>query len=126
MIAIREHVISSKNDLPAFFENHPLNHLYGGENALLLSDYLSAIKDAGFKIIKVLNIWETPINYYPYDIHSLQIAIASRIRIKPKIFLLLMSLPGVWFITSKLLEMFDRRPGRLYSFVSIKPYTRPR
>lgn len=95
MIAVREHVISSKNDLPAFLEKHPLNHLYGGENELLLSDYLSAIKDAGFKIIKVLNPWETPINYYPYDIHSLQIAIASRIRIKPKIFLLLMSLPGV-------------------------------
>jgi SAM-dependent methyltransferase len=37
-IAAREHVISKDDDLGKFLKQHPLHHLYGGENAFLLTD----------------------------------------------------------------------------------------
>jgi SAM-dependent methyltransferase len=53
-IAVREHVISSQQDLPKFLNSHPLHKLYGGENAYLLKEYLEAIKLAGLSLIVLL------------------------------------------------------------------------
>ena len=49
LIAVREHVISRRKDLPAFLSHHPLQPLYGGENAFLLSEYTGALSRAGFR-----------------------------------------------------------------------------
>jgi len=60
-----EHVISKKDDLPIFLDSHPLHHLYAGENAYLLEEYLCVLTKAGLQITQVLGPMATPINYFP-------------------------------------------------------------
>lgn len=64
-IAVREHVIRSPEDLPAFLASHPLHSLYGGEHAYLLTEYETAIRDAGLSLTQLLGPFESVINYYP-------------------------------------------------------------
>jgi SAM-dependent methyltransferase len=125
LIAIRDHVISRSEDLTVFLEAHPLHKLYGGENAFLLSDYRRAIRRAGFRLDAILSPLQSPINFAPFTLASLQAELALRLggyvpgtqTLARKLF----SLPGVWPIARALLEYFDHRPGRLYSFVARRP-----
>ena len=120
-VAAREHVISREADLGKFLDRHPLHHVYGGEHAFLLDDYLSALKGAGFSV-DVLTPLRSPINLHPYTFDSLRDAIVQSLSRK-------IPLPG-WrlvlksdLIFSALLagaERIDNRPGRLYSFVGRK------
>lgn len=64
-MAVREHVIRSREDLPAFLASHPLHSLYGGEHAYLLSEYETAIRDAGLSLTQLLGPFDSVINYYP-------------------------------------------------------------
>jgi len=121
MLAVREHVISSKADLPAFFDIHPLHHLYGGENAFLLVEYEAAIRQAGFVDLQVISPWHSPINFAPYRLNSLQQAIAAKFGPLASVVRGLLKVPGVWPLARNLLVASDRRPGRLYSFVASKP-----
>ncbi len=122
-IGVRDHVISSQEDLPAFLDSHPLHNLYGGENAYEVSQYLSAMKAAGFEIKKVLRSFDSVINYAPYAEASLKAELKSRLSRLPVLgfFNWLLDIQWVFKLTLKLLSQFDRRPGRLYSFVCIKP-----
>lgn len=95
-IAIREHVISRKEDLPIFLESHSLHKLYGGENAFLLKEYKKSIGAAGIELLHALNPLESDINLFPR---------------KNKYFPnFLMRLAG----------NFVKHPGRIYSFVGKK------
>ena len=125
LLAVREHVISRPEDLPAFFDIHPLHKFYGGENAFMLREYRKAISDAGFDIQSVLSPLESPINYAPQTLRSLQGEVAKRLtRRLPFGFGLaeaLFAIPSVWAVARRLLTAVDRRPGRLYSFVCRRP-----
>lgn len=121
MLAIREHVISDKADLPAFFEIHPLHKLYGGENALLLGDYVAAIRAAGFADLRVISPWISAVNYAPYTRASLQRAVAERFGPLKQMIRGLLKVPGVWPLVRSLMTATDRRPGRLYSFLAVRP-----
>lgn len=125
LIAIREHVISRPEDLGSFFEIHPLHRLYGGENAFLLSQYLEALRGAGFVMHRVLGPLESPINLAPHTDVSFRAELALRLgRRVPGVAPIargLSSLPGLWPIARGLLKRFDHRPGRLYSFVADRP-----
>lgn len=122
-IAVRDHVISSQADLPAFFDVHPLHHLYGGENAFTEFQYLSAMKEAGFKVNRVVKSFDSVINYAPYSNESLKVALKNRIKKLPVLGYMNCLLDNKWLykLTLKLLSIFDSRPGRLYSFVCYKP-----
>jgi SAM-dependent methyltransferase len=112
MIATREHVLSRKEDLDAFKKSHPLDHLYGGENAFLLKEYLNAIGDAGIRLTKVLNPLESEINVYPATLQSVKAAYARKLR-----------LPSPIFIPDILLSWRGRLindPGCLYTFFGYK------
>jgi SAM-dependent methyltransferase len=119
-IAVRDHVISSQNDLPLFLANHPLHQLYGGENAYLRSEYLQSIKAAGLHVKIVLDAFDSPINYSPHTTDTLKQELL--LRLKP-----LSLLSGVLksFLCNdfvfpyllRLLSKLDRRPGRAISFV---------
>ena len=126
LIAIREHVISKRQDLQAFLDLHPLHWLYGGENAFLLSEYQLAIKRGGFLLHKVLAPLDSPINFAPYTLAGLQLEIAQRAdRFFPwpvSFTANLLSKNVVWFTIRKLLKQIDHRPGRLYSFIATKAY----
>jgi SAM-dependent methyltransferase len=122
LVAIREHVISKPADLPRFLEQHPLHHLYGGENALLLSQYRAAIEGAGFRRLAVLSPWSSPINYAPRSLEALKDELALRVTSpSPRLRRVVRASLGVgalWRLLRALLERVDHRPGRLYSFVA--------
>ncbi len=124
LVAIREHVISAKKDLPVFLSRHPLHHRYGGENAFLLSTYLDTLSQAGFVIDVVLSPLSSVINYAPYTEQTLKAAIADRLGgalAMQGVLRRALSLPGLWSLASRTLSWVDRRPGRLYSFVCTRP-----
>ena len=98
--------------MAVFLANHPLHGLYGGENAFLLQEYLSAIRDAGITLTSVLNPNQSDINLYPNNLDKLKNGIANRLRL-PKI--LIPNIAIGW------LGELDRTPGRLYTFVGRKP-----
>jgi SAM-dependent methyltransferase len=122
-IAVRDHVISSPGDLPAFLQIHPLHQLYGGENALQSSQYLDALGAAGFRVEQILRSFDSVINYAPQTRDSLRGELQRRLGRLP-----LGSIAG-WCLNVELildmslavLSRIDRRPGRLYSFICSKP-----
>lgn len=112
VIATREHVLSRKEDLPLFLKSHPLHHLYGGENAYLLKDYIAALTGAGFRLTSVLNPLQSDINTYPETLDGLRVRWARKLllpssRMIPRAVL---SLRG-WLMNT---------PGRVYTFVGRK------
>lgn len=128
MIATREHVISKREDLPRFLDTHPLHKLYGGENALLLDEYLSAMQQAGLAVKLTMAPLDSPINYFPMTTEQ-HFAYCTG----PVAALLGRPLAGILcdprhllgrVLISFLVSTLNRRdqtPGRLYSFLAGKP-----
>ena len=111
-LAVREHVLSNEKDLEAFRSSHPMHHLYGGESAYTLARYLDAMKNAGLRVIRVVNPLESDINLSPQSQEEIKKAWAKRLGLKS----------GRW-IPDWILTVRGRwmsLPGRLYSFVAIK------
>ena len=121
-IAVRDHVIATKADLPKFLDSHPLHYLYGGENAYLRSEYLGAIRSANFKIEQILDAFDSPINYYPHTYATLKQEVANRLNSLP----MLRGVASIFLnnaifpYTLKILSKLDRRPGRAISFICYK------
>jgi SAM-dependent methyltransferase len=112
-IATREHVLVRKEDLPLFQAAHPLHRLYGGENAFLLREYLSALRGGGIRVARQLNPFASEINLFPETKDGLKKRIARRLRF-----------PWPGLIPDFALELLGRRkkdPGMLYTFVGTKP-----
>ncbi|NKM50170.1 methyltransferase domain-containing protein [Rhizobium leguminosarum bv. viciae] len=130
MVATREHVLSKKEDLQAFLNAHSLHKFYGGENAFLLDEYMSAIKGAGLHLDKVMAPLDSPINYFPMTpeqcfIHCTRpVADVIGRPLTNKVF------SERHLLGRTLMKMLvsaingrDDTPGRLYSFVAIKTET---
>ena len=123
-IAIRDHVISKRKDLPRFLKSHPLHKLYGGEHAFLLQEYLDAMRGAGFVAERVIRPLESAINLAPLDEESLRAELVERISHYPcgaLVSRVLKESDQIYAGFLELLMVFDSRPGRLYSFVCRKP-----
>jgi len=121
-IGTREHVISRKEDLQLFLDEHPLHSLYGGENAFFLQEYTAAIKASGLKLQNVLGPLESPINYAPMTQQEFQAKLQAGLarRIGGKLASWLASTKASqqfygWYFSKKM-----DSPGRLYSFIAIK------
>ena len=126
LLAMREHVVSSHEDLPQFFAIHPLHRLYGGENAYRLDEYRAALEGAGLAIERCLAPFDSPINYAPYTRESLRAALIERAGRLPGGGALLRGLTATgagYDVLLRVLSRVDRRPGRLYSFCCRKPVT---
>ncbi|MBB2697663.1 UNVERIFIED_ORG: SAM-dependent methyltransferase [Rhizobium esperanzae] len=131
MVATREHVLSRKEDLQAFLNAHSLHKFYGGENAFLLDEYMSAIKGAGLYLDKVMAPLDSPINYFPMTTEQCLVHCT-----RPVADVIGRPLTNMVFsqrhvLGRTLMKMLvstvnrrDNTPGRLYSFVAIKaePY----
>jgi SAM-dependent methyltransferase len=121
-IAVRDHVISTKADLPKFLDSHPLHKLYGGENAYLLSEYADALRSAKLQISQIFGSLDSPINYAPHTHDTLKQELVTKLvripggHIAASLLLNKNSFP----YTLKLLSKLDRRPGRAVSFVCSK------
>jgi SAM-dependent methyltransferase len=116
MIAVREHVLSHRRDLQVFLDGHPLQKLYGGEHAFLLSDYLSALKSAGLTVRNAFNPYETDINLYPATVDDLRARWARKLRLPSGAF--------VPRVAATFAGRLSSAPGRLYSFVASKDVAR--
>ena len=126
-IATREHVISKKEDLPIFLDDHALHHLYGGENAYLLKEYLGALVKSGLQFTRALGPMATAINYFPATrqdwLNMIQLPLTQRLGHRITRSLFSDKLPWSNFINHYLAKRADnknRTPGRLYSFVAVK------
>lgn len=122
-IAVRDHVISSPDDLPTFLQVHPLHQLYGGENAFQSSQYLSALRAAGFHVEQMLRSFDSVINYAPQTLDSLREEFRRRLSRLPlgSIAARCLDIGLVLDIALAVSSRVDRRPGRLYSFIGGKP-----
>ncbi len=123
-IAVRDHVITSPGDLPAFWHDHPLHQLYGGENAYQSSQYLDALRAAGFRVEQIFRSFDSVINYAPHTRESLRMELQRRLDRLP-----LGSIAGRCLYIDSILDLalailsrVDQRPGRLYSFICSKPW----
>ncbi|MCL1939096.1 MAG: class I SAM-dependent methyltransferase [Desulfovibrionaceae bacterium] len=105
-IATREHVVDRPEELPVFLAGHPLHHLYGGENAFSLPQYVAAIEEAGFWFSEILAPFDSAINYYPATLEQVN-ALAKQ---------LCPSAPD----KIAALRRTCRTPGRLFTFVTEK------
>jgi ubiquinone/menaquinone biosynthesis C-methylase UbiE len=121
-LATREHVISNKENLQIFLDNHPLHSLYGGENAYLLKEYQHAIIGAGLKLLKTLGPFESEINYFPMTKAEFLIKMNSFATNLLGSFLasILFRSSIVLKFCGWLLSLISNTPGRLYSFQAIK------
>ena len=121
-IATREHVISKRGDLDAFLASHPLHKMYGREYAYSLKEYTKMLRQSGFKIIRILKPFESPINYSPMLMAEFQKHLSDRIeKVSGNMFASWISSKD-WFKTAvaKTYELFDNTPGRLFTFITIK------
>ena len=122
-IATREHIISKQEDLETFLKSHPLHNLYGGENAFLLSQYRNAIVQAGLIIKNIYEPYDSVINYFPMTRSQNQEQIAARLQplVGKQVANSLVSQKRFQSLVAHYRSWRDRTPGRLYSFVAIKP-----
>lgn len=122
-IATREHVISRKEDLNLFLEKHPLHHLYGGEHAFTLEEYLSCITNSGLVVKELLHPYSSVINYAPMRETDMKVGFERKLSsfVGKGIAKRLMKTPSIARKIADIKARGDNSPGRLYSFVCIKP-----
>lgn len=121
-LATREHVISRPADLEAFLRSHPLQALYGGENAFLLKEYLQAIRSAGLIIQRIYGPFESVINYYPLSTAEYRQGIARPLStwVGRGLASRIAGHRQVEDLVGRLRSWCSNVPGRLYSFVAVK------
>ena len=118
IIATREHVISKDADLQSFLETHPLPDFMVG-SMLTPSNIIFPFLESGFRVQKLIKPLRSNINTAPKTTESIVIEIINRL------------IPNNMAIKNTLLrfnkkqffknliiysaEIFDNRPGRLYS-----------
>ena len=123
MVAAREHVITTKADLPAFFDSHPLHHRYGGENAHPLDFYQQSIRQAGFAELRTIGSLDSAINFGPQSRRDIHHRIASQLMpvapLRPVVSGAL-NISVIGASVRRILSRFDRRPGRHATFVARK------
>lgn len=113
LLATREHVVDSPEDLRAFLDAHPLHRLYGGENAYTLDRYLGALRGAGLRLKRVYSPWESDLNRFPETLGEIKKRLAGEI-----------GFPFPRLLPDAYVHHRSRRltaPGRLYSFWGVKP-----
>jgi ubiquinone/menaquinone biosynthesis C-methylase UbiE len=122
-IATREHVISQSKDLDIFLQTHPLHKLYGGENAFTLKQYKQAISQASLILRYCYGQYQSIINYAPLTQLQYQenIAIDLKKYLRKNLAKWLCSQPNFIKLVSNIYTWRDHTPGRLYSFIAIKP-----
>jgi len=125
LITLRDHVISSREQLPQFLAAHPLHAIYGGECAYPLRTYREALKGAGLTITRVVRPFDSVVNYAPYTRNDLRRIISARSRpsFTACLWDVVLRSDRVLDIVLRALSRIDRKPGRLYSFVCHKSAT---
>lgn len=122
LIFTREHVISKIEDLPKFLNTHALHHLYGGEKAYLLKDYLTAIEESGLTVEKVLKPYDSAINYAPMTSAQIRDKLIRKVQrlLGTTVANKLMRNQILFDMAKSLMSDLSHEPGRLYTFTAVK------
>lgn len=122
-LATREHVLSRRSDLQAFLDKHTLHFLYGGEHAYTLQEYVRALEGAGLTVERKLGPFDSVVNYAPMRSAQLRSKIESILarRFGRRGGRALASVGLAQTAVARLLSRRSQSPGRLYSFLAIKP-----
>jgi ubiquinone/menaquinone biosynthesis C-methylase UbiE len=124
----REHIVSKPDHLQIALSKHRMYQLSGQmQHMRTLKAYEEAFQEVGFKTLKRLSTFETPINYGPLTTEGL----ADRIGVSAQRYLgwllghkLVASLASTtWFQRIYVLKCrwTNNTPGRLYTFVLQRP-----
>jgi ubiquinone/menaquinone biosynthesis C-methylase UbiE len=123
LMACREHCAETPEELASFLASHPVHVLAGGEHAFALEEYLGAIRGAGFLIKKVLQPFDSVICAYPSVFSEEELADLPRKILKRKWGFGGWLLGMIPLVRRQVIARLNRRPtpGRLYSFLAVKP-----
>lgn len=121
-LTTRDHVADDEYQLNAFRSEHPLHHLYGGEHAYPLDQYLTAFARGGLRVLQAWGPIESILNFFPgtekdRQVMIRQVANYSYFRM------------GRLLSWSKRFRRWqlrrftenDSTPGRIYSFLLERP-----
>jgi SAM-dependent methyltransferase len=119
LLACREHVVDNyEESLRAFLASQVDHQLYGGENAFTLNDYRAALRAAGLQTRLELGPFDSIINAYPNTPEVLRrkiLASSAGRALRSVLPDELVVKIGLWRLKRK------PPPGRLYSFLAVKP-----
>lgn len=119
--ACREHVVDDDVQLARFRAAHSLHRLSGNENAFSLEKYLAALRGAGLVQLQVLGPLDSLMNAYPGASDDVELRDYGRTVLRKRlgaVGAVAGRLPGIPALVRRLVL---RMPGRLYSFVGVKP-----
>lgn len=121
-LATREHVLTRPEDKDEFFRTHALHFLYGGENAYLRDEYVSALQQAGLKVRRALGPYDSVINHAPMSRYQRRQKIRSIMasRLGTRIAATLVSVSPIEQMMARYLSSRSNSPGRHYSFLGKK------
>jgi len=121
-LATREHVISKHDDLQKFLDAHALHFLYGGENAYLLDEYISAVSSSALELDKVFGPFDSVINYSPMTQKQFMKRIASGLKryLGQKIAFWIAQFRFIQHFYGHRFSSMSDVPGRHYTFLAYK------
>ena len=125
LLTVRDHVIFDEPDKQWFLNSHPLQKLYGGENAFTPKEYKEAFRKAGATIIKELKYYDSVLNYFPATETEIKRQEQKKIKKQKKKLQnklkLLAKIPLTWWLYKKISGFvpLDEKvvPGRMYSYI---------
>ena len=121
-LACREHVVDDERQLALFLQRHPIHQLAGGENAYHLDQYMGAVHGAGLDLHPPIGPWDSVINAFPAVRSQTELDQFAATLLCQKLGMvgrLASHVPGVQMFVWRRVKR--RVPGRLYSFLAVKP-----
>lgn len=126
LFSYRDHVVDDSEHLDAFFEQHPLHRLYGGECAYPEHIYAGAISGAGLTIERRWRQFDAAFNYAPKSSRAVVAEAASRVlpallaRGVAPIGGSRIAFPAI----GRVLSALDHRAGRSIAYLARRPIWR--
>jgi SAM-dependent methyltransferase len=119
--ACREHVVDGATQLGRFRAAHPIHRLSGNENAFPLDAYVGAVRAAGLERIEVLGPLDSVVNAFPGAADEAELRDYARAVLRKRLGLLGAAASRVPGVGAAVRWMASRMPGRLYTFIAVKP-----
>ncbi len=119
--ACREHVVDGARQLARFRAAHPIHRLSGNENAFPLDAYLAAVRGAGLARIEALGPLDSLINAFPGAADEEELRDYGRVVLRKRLGAVGAVAGRVPGAAAAVRRMVSRMPGRLYTFVGVKP-----
>lgn len=121
--SFRDHVADDETQKEQFFREHPLHHLYGGENAYSAAQYRAALEGAaGLRVEKRWGHFAASFNFAPSTAGAIVRDAAGKVLPGPLADIASLLLGGVFYPpVGRLLSRLYRHPGRHIAFLARKP-----